>query len=322
MQGRNGMEGKILKYEIGAMALGAFGSVCYRFDLFGLSAKHYAVLVVFCLYFCLGRYIMECTTAPPMNDPHTYCKRILPNKRKKSLVCLGDSITHQGLSGEFVRMLREAREDLDVVNCGQNSILTHTVLKERVAWVNACKPDYVNLMIGTNDVKGIYKKEWGEGSKVTWHINEDISYEQFGSNFERILESLYTGGSAKIIVCTLPPMGEDLSCAANEHIKKANAIILKICKKYRASNRVVVADVFTSLSEYLNKNTTAEYRKKGLKVDNFESVGPACALKKYVLGKDYDEIGRASGLRLMIDALHLNTTGAAIVAKDILKELK
>ena len=102
----------------------------------------------------LSWYLLSAATAPPDVGPHEYCekkekeKKEKKEKKKKCLVFLGDSITHQRLSGPFCDMVQSERPDIDVVNCGQNSILTYTVLKERVQWVAACNPDYVSVMIG------------------------------------------------------------------------------------------------------------------------------------------------------------------------------
>ena len=48
---------------------------------------------------------------------------------------VGDSITHQGLSGRFCDMIeKDFKDELDVVVCAQNSIASETVAVERVGW--------------------------------------------------------------------------------------------------------------------------------------------------------------------------------------------
>jgi len=272
-------------------------------------------------------YLTSAATEPPSMDPHFYCSTVKPSSSKSCLVMLGDSITHQGLSGRFCDMIQAKRGDLDVVNCGQNSILTYTVLKERVAWVAACDPAYVSVMIGTNDVKGIYKKEWGDGSRVTWEFPEGeiVDWEAFGRNIEMIVDYLVRNTTAAIGVSTLLMMGEDLECDANVHIRKGNAIIRKAVEgagKGKGKGRVILVDCYEVCAKYLMKTTSSAERKKGLKVDDFGSVGPELAIRTRFLGHSYDAVSAKFGLKIMCDALHLNERGATLVADKVLLWLR
>ena len=255
-------------------------------------------------------------------DPHTFVTTVLntdskKDDDKKTLVMLGDSITHQTLSGNFCRIIQKRRaSDLWVVNCGQNSILTYTILKERVDWVVACNPHYVSVMIGTNDIKGVYCKEWGDGSKVTWNIDENVSFENFEKNLKAIIEKLVAETEAVVGVNTLVMMGEDLERDANVHIRKANVIIKKLAKA--AGPRVTVIDSYGNLEKYLLKNSTEEKRRASLKVEDFGTVTSSLAIKMKLLGQSYNQVAKPYGLTVMVDALHLNDTGAEVVAEGVL----
>jgi hypothetical protein len=83
------------------------------------------------------------------------------------LLCLGDSLTHGSCSASFTPEIplqlsqklclplsehphRSFADPLWVVNAGQNSITSHTVLQERLApTLQAIYPDYVLILIGT-----------------------------------------------------------------------------------------------------------------------------------------------------------------------------
>ncbi|GMH94261.1 hypothetical protein TL16_g12858 [Triparma laevis f. inornata] len=251
--------------------------------------------------------------APPDNDPHNYVEG---GKKKPALVFLGDSITHQKLSGEFCKMVAKAKPELSIVNCGQNSIGTDTIVVERVDWVVACEPKFVSVMIGTNDIKGIYKPEWAEGTISNFHIKEgEITFSTFRRNMTSIVANLVKYTDAKIAVHTLPPMGEDLECEANTFIYKANSIIKEVVARV-GSARITLIDTFANLEKYLLETTTKEYREKGLKVDNFGDAKASVAIKR-LLGFGYDACGKPFGLTVMCDALHLNDTGAKIVADAV-----
>ncbi|GMH72095.1 hypothetical protein TrST_g750 [Triparma strigata] len=263
----------------------------------------------------LGLYLLNRGTMPPSNDPHSYCAN---GKKKPALVFLGDSITHQTLSGEFCKMVAKAKQELAIVNCGQNSIATDTVLNERVDWVVACDPKYVSVMIGTNDIKGIYKPEWAEGTIENFSVKEgEITFATFRRNMTSIVANLIKYTDAKIAIHTLPPMGEDLECEANTFIYKANSIIKEVVDRVK-SPRVTLIDTFGNLERFLLETTTKEQREKGLKVDNFGDAKVSIALKRLV-GMGYDACGEPFGLAIMCDALHLNDTGAKIVADAVVE---
>jgi lysophospholipase L1-like esterase len=248
----------------------------------------------------------------------------------KVLVMLGDSITHQTLSGRFCEIIQKdascsstssAKNPLTVVNCGQNSILTYTVLKERVDWVVACNPSYVSVMVGTNDIKGIYNKEWGVGSQATWNIDEPVSFLNFEKNLIGIVERILEETGAVVGLNTLVMLGEDLNCKANtDYLAKANSIIKGIPKKLGngLSPRVTIIDCYSMLEDYLLRNSTEEQRSNSLKVDDFSSAGPSIALKTTFLGSSFDDASKQFGLTVMVDALHLNDVGARIVADGVL----
>jgi hypothetical protein len=167
-----------------------------------------------------------------------------------------------------------------------------------------------------------YKKDWGDGSKVTWNFppGEDVSYAAFAKNLAGILDDLLENTEAKIALNTLPFMGEDLTSAANDCVREGNEIIKRVGK--RCGERVTVVDVFGALERHLLATTDAAFRSKGLKVDDFGSAGPALAIRCVLLGQSYDAVCKGFGLQLMCDALHLNDTGAKIVAEKVLDWLR
>jgi lysophospholipase L1-like esterase len=74
------------------------------------------------------------------------------------LLSYGDSLTH----GKHPH--RTFADPLWEVDVGQNSIMSHTVLQERLALtLRALYPDYVLILIGTNDVRVMVRpKTWGK----------------------------------------------------------------------------------------------------------------------------------------------------------------
>jgi hypothetical protein len=324
------------------------------FSLTALVALHrvdfsdllmFPFFVLLCV-FSLTLYMTHECTKPPLVNPHTYVTTHLPRKPAASrstpnccLVFIGDSITHQRLSGEFCRMVAsDLGPSTTVVTCAQNSIASETVAKERVHHAVACRPDFVCVMIGTNDIKGVYNREWGAKTRRTFLLEHDVSYDRFEENLRSILATLLSQTAAQIAVCTLPFMGEDLDSAANQCVAHANELIKRIVIEEQLSSqenersgggeggvgggRLTLLDTHKDLCSVLLKSTTKEQRFSGLKVDDFNSVMLSVAFRSKVLRQSYDQIGARYGLSLLCDALHLNDKGAMVVAGTILTWLK
>jgi hypothetical protein len=58
------------------------------------------------------------------------------------------------------KIVRTSKPLLQVINAGQNGICSWTILHERIPFVIACKPDFVTILIGYNDVRGVYRADW------------------------------------------------------------------------------------------------------------------------------------------------------------------
>ena len=306
----------------------------------------------------------------PLLNPHSYCSSSV--RKKKVLLMVGDSITHQTMSGPFCEMIQEEHNDLDVVVCAQNSIAsgvchnfffhglnyiglfgfdlnillhcittaatyttslvffrfscaarsTETILRERLDWGLACSPAYIHVMIGTNDIKGIYNSAWGAGTVQKFQLAEELSYSNFRKNMKKIIGRCASERSVvKVGVSTLPMMGEDLNSRANACVKKANTIIREVVEGVR-DDRVEVIDVHEKLEKYLLRNSSQGEREASLKVENFYGVAAEILFKNKLLGMSYDKISEKYGLTVMVDALHLNDRGAAIVKNEICNWLR
>ena len=70
-----------------------------------------------------------------------------------TVVCIGDSITHGRTSSDYVALLQERfrPKGYRFVNAGRNGDLAYNVL-QRLEAVIACRPSWITLMVGTNDV--------------------------------------------------------------------------------------------------------------------------------------------------------------------------
>jgi lysophospholipase L1-like esterase len=229
-------------------------------------------------------------------------------RRARRVVCAGDSITQGAISVSYVEMLKRMRPDLEFVNAGVNSELAYN-LAERLADIVACRPDYVTILIGTNDVNATLGFKNAFGYLAMNRLPEPPSAEFYRQNLTGIVRRLKAETRASIALASLPPLGEDLSHYANIRAEEYSRIIREIA----AAEGAAYLPLNESMRAYLEKIP-------GRRPEPLSAAGKhmASAMRDHsFLGKSWDEISAANGYALLIDGIHLNTHGAAILASLI-----
>jgi lysophospholipase L1-like esterase len=279
-----------------------------------------ALTMISCVYFIT----LEAASACPDNNPLSFIRwqRTL-NRRRPVLLCLGDSLTHGNVSASITPQIPSKlcktlglptpsygltfSDPLWVVNAGQNSITSHTILHERLHTTMGVEPDYVMIMIGTNDVRAMYKPAL---CKRVMQINELPDAPTM-----RTLERNLTGilciiqeksPKVEIGLCTLPPMGEDLKSRANMLVRKANEIIERVAAS--AGDKVTLLPVFAQLESVLEKQKRQRW---SLPIDYWMV---ACALQTpiyhlFPMFSTWNMLSKPLGFHVMSDGLHLNERG-------------
>ena len=197
--------------------------------------------------------VLEAVSAPPANEAKNFqyfIRHNLSSKRAPVLVCLGDSLTHGNCSYSYTvdvptqvaaALAMEPPKNnsifadpLWVVNCGQNFITTHTIWRERLNKALDCHPDYLCLLIGTNDILGAYSPWYGAYMQRINGLPECPSLSTFTRNFHGILSHIQQASPmTQVGVCTLPPLGENVKSVVNQHfIRQANGVIEQATQQY------------------------------------------------------------------------------------------
>ena len=210
-----------------------------------LAAATITVVAVLLLY-----YVRRCGTALPANAPATYLRALTqqraaasasepPSPPPRVVALLGDSITHGRGSSDYAAMLQDLLSqhgpgdgrEIKVVNAGVNGEVVWS-MRRRLGEVLACDPNVLILMAGTNDWKGIYNATWGASSCARQNLPvQRLTAEYFASNLAGLVDDARAAlpSSATILVCELPPMGEDLDAPCNaDHVRRANAVIRRL----------------------------------------------------------------------------------------------
>lgn len=297
---------------------------------------HRIVCIASAIVGVAGLITAEGLSRPPHNGPHEFVRDESSSRWGKRddndvkvLVCLGDSLTHGACSANWVDSVtnhylkaQPKQPKLLVVNAGQNSICTHTILKERVDHVIDCKPDFIFVMIGTNDVMAMYRQDWAKDKIRLWNLPEIPTEEITIRNLTDIVRRLLDDTNAKVALATLPPMGEDIHCAANQLVQKINrCIIHDIQRDFRTEKRFSVVDINGTLWTKINRNSPRN-RKYFHSVDNFLQYAVLFGFFHCVFGVRWEVLsGVFTGNVVLLESLHLNEVGGAVVRDKVVEWL-
>jgi lysophospholipase L1-like esterase len=284
---------------------------------FTLVAIFIIVLQLAIVYLIYYRLIVKRIFSLPKGNPKQFAEQMKNNPtnkfNKKRIIFIGDSITHGISSINFIEMVaKELGEDnFDYINGGLNASLTYNVL-QRLDDIIACKPDFVIIMIGTNDAHRSMKLYKPSITDRRLHLPREPDKEWFIENLQKILFELQQKTNAKIALCSLPPLGEDTTHDAFYQIIDYSKTI-KVIAENMEVNYIPVNE---RLVEYLELNPSNP------KYPTEHKLFGIAAVKQYILGMSLDKMSRKYGFSLLVDHLHLNTIGAKMVAELIIGFIK
>lgn len=268
------------------------------------------VLILGLLYAWLYRKVSKHI---PENYPNAQNRQQIDSS-KKVLVCFGDSNTHGNVSYNWVNDLSSQMSDYQVFNAGINSDLTYTLLR-RIDEVIACKPDFITILIGTNDVNSTMGKIMEKRYQDLSRVSKDISpnFEGFKKNYIEIIRQLKAKTQARIAVMSLPVMGEDLAHEANLKADKYSDFI----KQLATDHQLIYLPVREKQKEFLQKNPQPLKNKfeETYKLLNFSVIG------YYLLGKSWDEISAKHGFQLTPDNLHQNSIAGGMIRDLVIQTI-
>jgi lysophospholipase L1-like esterase len=230
----------------------------------------------------------------------------------KTVVCFGASLTAGTVSFDYVELLRE-RPDLAgfrFVNEGMNGDLAWNGL-QRIERVIAERPDFVSILIGTNDVNATLS----ERNRLRYVTFNKLPVEQptaawYEENLRAIVTRLQHETTARLALLTLAPIGEELEHEAIRQVEVYNEAVARVARE----KDVPCLPLYERMVAYLREHEAdrATLPPRLAYRDGLHNVGNALAL--HASGLSWDEVSRRNGLLLSTDGLHLNSRGGRIIA--------
>ena len=222
------------------------------------------------------------------------------------IACIGDSLTHGNLGVCWVDHLRDEFPQDIFLNEGINGDVVWQV-HERLKPILKCRPDLAILMIGSNDAMGSFDESSGKGYKKNNKLPEIPTFNAYKKLLPELIDRL--SEIPKIAICTLPPIGECLDSAINQHIGKFNNFI----KKTAQEKNISVIDVSDSMWDELSKRTYPAKKNYNPKMTAIaKDIFGAC-IQHYIFKKPWDRVGESRRQWLLFDQIHLGERGARVM---------
>ena len=229
----------------------------------------------------------------------------------KTVVCFGASLTAGTISFNYLDLLeaRPALADFKFINHGVNGDLAWNGL-QRLDKVIAGQPDFVAILMGTNDINAVMGERNGAWLKANKHLPQQPTLEWYESNLRETVRRLKEEAEARIVLLSLAVIGEDLEHEANRTAEPYNKAIRHIAHEEKVDYLPLNERMIAYLREH--EADRAQLPPRLAYQDGLQNIGNATAL--HASGLSWDEISHRNGLLVTTDTLHLNSVGASMVA--------
>jgi len=276
------------------------------------------IVLIILIYFFRNKIIINIYKLPiirkswqlPDMDAHNV--NLIKND-KPVVVCCGDSITHGHIGYDWVGNLRRNDDSKIYINAGINADLTWN-LNQRIDDIIKHNPDYVTILIGTNDAIGSQPVKLIQDYYIqTKNLPQVPTIDWFEEQIEIFVKEIKAKTNAKIAITTLPWLGEQEDASIISVIKNHNKIIKRIALKYDLS----ILDLFSKFKEQISSNNSVPYTTSELR----RLRGLRAVILHYIFGWSWTKIGEKYKLQLLCDHIHLNEKGGDLMeqlAKEFL----
>jgi len=251
-------------------------------------------------------YLYNAATRLPENRPQAFLN-IKAGSNQKVVVCVGDSLTHGRVSHNYVDEL-DGRfpDDYIFVNAGINSQLAYNVL-QRIDDIIVLKPDYITILIGSNDALGTLGEQSAQRYIKKWNLPQTPDRKWFRNNLTQIVTRLQAETRAEIALLSLPPVTENVEHPGYLQARAYSAVIREIAQARKVA--------YLPLNEILTFAVEGETRASALVFKGPErTLLYKAIVSHYLLDRSWDSIAAKNNFLFLTDFIHLNAKGAGIAA--------
>ena len=219
------------------------------------------------------------------------------------VVCLGASIVRGRASVDFVEILRSRLPQLEFVNGGVNGDTADDIL-QRLDPVIACQPKAIVILIGTSDAQAILNPTSAAAKKKQKETGntEPPSVANFQRNLLAAVTELSERTGARIGLCSLPPLGQEIDAPANDVIRALNAAIRAVAE----ATGETYLPVYENMVDYLSQADGTH----GKPFTGDWQIGARSLSQHFIIGRSYDVIAEDVYKRQALDCPCRSTSSA------------
>ncbi|HXX79763.1 MAG TPA: GDSL-type esterase/lipase family protein [Ktedonobacteraceae bacterium] len=257
----------------------------------------------------LTAFLKKLLTLPP---------RIVAVHKKpgeKLVILFGDSITQGGMSANFVEKLacRMERGGYRFMNAGIDGDTAYNLLN-RLQPIVESYPDDIVILVGTNELQAYLR-----GGHLSSFIQrqkklpEAVTREWYIGTMRQLVLTLQNETNARIALCSIPPLGEDLDSLPNQRVRQFNQDIKALADELDVAYLLV----YEIMEQYLR----AHQQEPGPAFDEARAGKMMMKALRYynIRGRSWEDISAHHGLLLQTDTIHFNSHGANIIA-DLIED--
>jgi lysophospholipase L1-like esterase len=233
----------------------------------------------------------------------------------ETVACLGSSSTAgKGQAFDWIAELRSRPRNAQVEfkNFGVGGDLAYNAL-QRLSGVLAYRPSKAVVWVGGNDMLGLVSRKAERFFTFSKHLPCKPSPDWFRENLTQIARRLKSETIAKIGLCSLCPIGENLDSddpfqrELNRRVEEYSAIVAAVAGdencRYIALYEAIAAEIRTSPGRAFTAFRFLPFYRDAFRV--------------LVLRRSADEVAHMNGWRFHTDGVHLNSRAGRIVADCI-----
>ena len=268
------------------------------------------IIIILLLYFYTFRQVQKL----PFNSPENFLSINNTNQETQTVICFGDSITHGQVSYNYVNILVEkmSKKGFNFVNAGVNGNLVYNLI-QRMDKIIDCNPNFITILIGTNDANSTLNEKNSARYIKNMSLPEKPDKKSFKKNYLYLIKELKKHTNAKIVLLSIPPIGEDKSHISFKRSKEYSEIIQNIS----IDQNVDYIPLHERIDEYLDPDDHPLISYD----DGYRWVMVKGFFLHFLFGYHFDRIASKNGFVILTDFLHLNSSGAKIIAGLIQKWL-
>jgi lysophospholipase L1-like esterase len=230
------------------------------------------------------------------------------------VACLGDSLTKADVSADYPAMLRlrYAGQNYEFTNHGVNADHAYN-LRMRLEPIIAEQPDFVTVLIGTNDARVTLSDKDLRAAVKAKKLPRTPTRQAYREDLTAVVGTLQQRTDADIAVLSLPTMGEELGSTPMLRAGEYSAIARDVA----TAAGVAYLPLYERQLEYLE----SRQRTPGTRFRTGRLPSATAAMQHFVLRRSFDAISAGRGLQLTTDGIHQNTRGATMIADLITEHL-